>query len=735
MGHASNTAATWSVTVGALPGGLSLSSAGVLSGTPSESGAFNFTVQATNAGGSDTQVLTLTIHPTEPVISTTALPPGTEDAFYSFGLEATGIPYIEWYLYSGTLPSGMYLEWTGELYGTPNPEINVDTVYTFTVAAQQYNDNWDIIHTTTKELSLTLHPAPEYALTFSAPSNGSITQGTSGNYEQGAVVSITASPSSGYVFSGWTSSAGGTFAASGSASTTFTMPGNATAVIANFVIGYAINIPSMTGGRVAASKTLAAAGQSITLTVTPDSGMRMTEDSLHYVYNDIVYPLTLSDGTASFTMPAGDVSVSALFEQKPPIEIADSVDFSTALDSLEDGVTVKLVADITYTNPILIDGQSLTVDLNGHTFSIENYENYWDPALSVRNAGSLLLTGTGALDVFSDYLAVSASSDSNVEITNATVSDDNACAVFAEDSIVTVTGDVIADGYGSSGIYAKDFSSVTILGGIYVTGESSCALGVDISEVTVSGNVSAIGAGTYGVYLYGSGTVTVDGAISGANDIYSYGYNESYDDWVEAYFSIGEGTLDETTGYFTYSSGEATVYVKGWDFSITAGRGGIITSGETGKYEAGSLISVAATARTGYTFGDWSATGGSLDDTTLISTTFTMPADVATVAASFSVNSPPPEDLFEYTINGEAGTAELYVDIHSLVGREGETVNVIYVLYKNGRMVGIEARSAMLLLNGFDERVTVSFNPAKEPDTCKVFILNQNSYSPAMRNL
>lgn len=50
--------ATWSGTV---PDGLTLSSSGLLSGTPTTAGAYSFTVTATNAGGSDDQVYTGTI--------------------------------------------------------------------------------------------------------------------------------------------------------------------------------------------------------------------------------------------------------------------------------------------------------------------------------------------------------------------------------------------------------------------------------------------------------------------------------------------------------------------------------------------------------------------------------------------------------------------------------------------------------------------------------------------------
>jgi uncharacterized repeat protein (TIGR01451 family) len=52
---------TWAVTVGALPTGLTLSAAGVISGTPTTVESQTFTVTATNDSGSDTQEYTLAV--------------------------------------------------------------------------------------------------------------------------------------------------------------------------------------------------------------------------------------------------------------------------------------------------------------------------------------------------------------------------------------------------------------------------------------------------------------------------------------------------------------------------------------------------------------------------------------------------------------------------------------------------------------------------------------------------
>lgn len=55
---------TWSAdTNSSLPPGLALSTSGVISGTPTTQGTYNFTVTATNSGGSDSKSLSITINP------------------------------------------------------------------------------------------------------------------------------------------------------------------------------------------------------------------------------------------------------------------------------------------------------------------------------------------------------------------------------------------------------------------------------------------------------------------------------------------------------------------------------------------------------------------------------------------------------------------------------------------------------------------------------------------------
>ncbi|MFC1661569.1 putative Ig domain-containing protein, partial [Gemmatimonadota bacterium] len=124
----------WAVTVGSLPAGLSLSSStGVISGTPTTAGTFNFTVQATSAGLSDTAALSITVAWLPVSVTTTSLPGGQTGVAYSQTLAATGGDgTYTWAVTVGSLPAGLSLSSsTGVISGTPT----TDGTSNFTVQA------------------------------------------------------------------------------------------------------------------------------------------------------------------------------------------------------------------------------------------------------------------------------------------------------------------------------------------------------------------------------------------------------------------------------------------------------------------------------------------------------------------------------------------------------------------------------------------------------------------------
>lgn len=113
----------WSISAGTLPPGLSLNAAsGQITGTPSASGVFPFTVQVTDFNAVvATKNLTITIGAGQLLTITTAsLPDGALNQTYSQQLAATGgTPPLTWTVGSGTLPPGLNLTSTGVISGTP----------------------------------------------------------------------------------------------------------------------------------------------------------------------------------------------------------------------------------------------------------------------------------------------------------------------------------------------------------------------------------------------------------------------------------------------------------------------------------------------------------------------------------------------------------------------------------------------------------------------------------------
>jgi hypothetical protein len=106
---------------GSLPSGLTLSSSGVIGGTPTADGTFHFTVQVTDVGGrTATAALGISVGVTAALtITTSSLPNGLLSVPYSQTMAVTGgvAPYT-WALASGALPQGLSLN-NGKISGTP----------------------------------------------------------------------------------------------------------------------------------------------------------------------------------------------------------------------------------------------------------------------------------------------------------------------------------------------------------------------------------------------------------------------------------------------------------------------------------------------------------------------------------------------------------------------------------------------------------------------------------------
>ncbi len=152
----------WSVSAGALPAGLSLNAAtGVLSGTPTATGTFNFTVKATVANNdSVTRPLSMIVY--NPLAISSGNSYYSAGSAYSQALVATGgKPPYSWDIISGSLPANMTLDSaTGIISGTST------AVGTSSFTLQATDANATVI---SKAITLTSY----LAVTGFQPANGS----------------------------------------------------------------------------------------------------------------------------------------------------------------------------------------------------------------------------------------------------------------------------------------------------------------------------------------------------------------------------------------------------------------------------------------------------------------------------------------------------------------------------------------------------------------------------------
>ncbi|HUY97948.1 MAG TPA: putative Ig domain-containing protein [Verrucomicrobiae bacterium] len=115
---------SWTLLSGTLPPGLTLTSSGAITGTPTATGTSTVTVAVTDSSvpAAETATATFSLTVRAPLaISTPSLPGATTGTAYSTTLRATGgaVPYT-WTVTTGSLPAGLALDAsTGTISGTP----------------------------------------------------------------------------------------------------------------------------------------------------------------------------------------------------------------------------------------------------------------------------------------------------------------------------------------------------------------------------------------------------------------------------------------------------------------------------------------------------------------------------------------------------------------------------------------------------------------------------------------
>lgn len=190
------------------------------------------------------------------------------------------------------------------------------TVYTFTMP------DGDVTINVTKD-------AKTYAVNVAPLTNGEITASAKEAAEK-ETVTLTAKPATGYALKAGsvkvtykdadnTEQTVEVKAGTEANTYTFAMPAYPVNVSAEFVKEYKVTAAPADNGTVTVDPTAAVEGTDVTVTVKAADNYQLKADSLTYSYKSgedtKTEKLTLTDGKATFKMPAADVTVSAAFEE------------------------------------------------------------------------------------------------------------------------------------------------------------------------------------------------------------------------------------------------------------------------------------------------------------------------------------------------------------------------------------------------------------------------------------
>ncbi|WP_170047313.1 putative Ig domain-containing protein [Couchioplanes caeruleus] len=152
---------TWALAVGELPAGLTLSTDGLITGTPTTRGAFPITLRFVDpAGQTATRMYSLLIDLNPPIIATTELPGATSGSPYTAQLRTQDQRPGTWSITDGTLPVGLTMTPAGLLAGTPATAGSTPLTLLFTDSLQR---------TASQSYALTVAPGPAVISTDVVP--------------------------------------------------------------------------------------------------------------------------------------------------------------------------------------------------------------------------------------------------------------------------------------------------------------------------------------------------------------------------------------------------------------------------------------------------------------------------------------------------------------------------------------------------------------------------------------
>ena len=396
-------------------------------------------------------------------------------------------------------------------------------------------------------------PTVFHSVTGYNDANGNTVTADPATAAEGQTVTLTVTPADGYGLKSMTISNGGVITAGANNTFTFIMPDEDVAVDAVFALEYSVAVVTDGHGTVAADKPNAFAGDTVTLTVTPNTNYVLDTLTVTDGNGD---PVTVADNT--FIMPASAVTVTANFYEIFQIWVGSvQVTEKNMANVLGDGTVAyagsQTAGTLTLTNANITEK---TTHFNSENLYVYNS----DLSLTIMLVGEnkvgddtvdysihptchdLTITGSGSLDVKAKYEGIYTSG----------------CPVLIDSTTLSV------DAAYSFGMEINS-NRLTIRNSSVTSAGNNMA--IDASFLDIDNCIIHAYARDYSYALYGAQGIRINNSTVVADAAHHFGISSGYGDLTitnsEVTASSGRDTginvhgnctitdsMIETTGYY-----------------------------------------------------------------------------------------------------------------------------------------------------------------------------------------
>ncbi|MCD8073717.1 MAG: InlB B-repeat-containing protein [Lachnospiraceae bacterium] len=373
-------------------------------------------------------------------------------------------------------------------------------------------------------------------------------------------------------------------------------------------VTYAVTVDGTLVGNYAAGDTV---------TVAQPAASTGTVFSSWMITNDAAITLSAAgDGTWTFTMPAGEVSLSSIFDvaTHTVTVVSGTTGSGATTGTFEYGSTVSIAAE---TAP---DGMEF-----------DHWSSTGSTAVTFANETSATTTFTmpdGDVEVTAVY--VSLPNTYTVKVSNGLLDGSYTEHSYEEGTQVTVTANASANG--------EEFSGWTVNDGAYDLGEDAASSTV---TVTVTENMTFVANYTGVTYSITLTNGTADYTESVAGTVITITAAEpaagyAFDYWTADTQNVTLTDASASVTTFTMPAADVTLTAvyKQVQYAVTVENG----SSSQSYYYYGDTVTITSNyPASGMEFSTWTATSGNVTfaDASRATTTFTMPASDVTVSASY----------------------------------------------------------------------------------------------------